>query len=138
MLVASALVQYGARTISGTSVDNMETRPTHILETVIGSGTACVLPLIGKLALPHCLLGSRQWGTYSFSEGTPKINQGGVVNLPISINKCVAASATSLDVYNNYATTAYSFLLGNTLQIYRHNYFNNPGEGKVTIIAICF
>lgn len=79
-----------------------------------------------------------QWVTYSYPEGTTQSNQGGVVNLPISINKCVAASATSLDVYNNYATTAYSFMLGNTLQIYRHNYFNNPGAGKVTIIAICF
>ena len=56
MLVVSALVQYGARTISGTSEDNMETIPTHILETVIGSGTVCVLPSIGKIALPHCLL----------------------------------------------------------------------------------
>lgn len=79
-----------------------------------------------------------QWVTYSYPEGTTQSNQGGVVNLPISINKCVAASATSLDLYNNYATTAYSFKLGNTLQIYRHNYFNNPGAGKVIIIAICF
>lgn len=27
----------------------------HILDTVIVSGTACVLPSIGNTALPHCL-----------------------------------------------------------------------------------
>lgn len=33
----------------------METTATHILDTVIGSGTACVLPSIGNPTLPHCL-----------------------------------------------------------------------------------
>lgn len=47
----------------------METTATHGLDTVIGSGTACVLPSIGNPTLPHCgLLIDRMGGDKGLSE----------------------------------------------------------------------
>ena len=46
----------------------METTATHILDTIIGSGTACVWPSIGNSALPHCILvvfGGENYGEYA-------------------------------------------------------------------------
>lgn len=125
--LASNLSSGSDVTWSGTKFTNTKLGISGVIDT---NGYVFFGPNFGGLII--------QWITYSFTQSTIKTNQGGGVSLPISINKCVAATAVALGTYENYGGTVYGINTGDFLSIYRYSEIEAPGAGAVKIIAICF